>query len=64
MSDGEFDAAAHLKAMEAVIGLEVRPEWRPGVEANIRTAAGMARLVLDFPLADEVEPAGVFEAGR
>jgi hypothetical protein len=64
MSKSEFDAEAHVRHMEAVMGLEIRPEWRAGVVSNVATAARMAALVADFPLPDEVEPAGVFEAGR
>ncbi|BBE74704.1 DUF4089 domain-containing protein [Oharaeibacter diazotrophicus] len=64
MRTPEFDAAAHVAHMEAVVGLEIAPEWRDGVIANVATAQRMAALVLDFPLADDVEPAGNFEAGR
>ncbi len=64
MTDRTFDAAAHVAHMEAVMGLTIEPEWRAGVVANMATAAKMAALVLDFPLDDEIEPAGVYEAGR
>jgi hypothetical protein len=64
MTTFAFDAEAHVRHMEAMLGLDIHPDWRAGVVANVATAAAMAALVTEFPLADEVEPAGVFEAGR
>lgn len=60
----DFDAAAHLAHMESVMGLTVRPEWRAGVEANLKVAARMAEIVMAEPLDDHVEPANTFEADR
>lgn len=64
MTTSAFDAEAHVRHMEAMLGLDIRPDWRAGVVANVATAAAMAALVMEFPLADDMEPAGVFEAGR
>ena len=60
----EFDAAAHRAHMERVMGLQIDPAWRAGVEANLDVAARMAAIVLAEPLDDHVEPAAVFEADR
>jgi hypothetical protein len=48
------DAAAEL------LNLPIDPEYRPGVIANLELIAEIARLVTEFPLAEEVEPAPVF----
>lgn len=64
MTEPVFDPQAHVVHMEGVMGLSIDPAWRPGVVANLATAARMAALVLDFPVEDDVEPAGVYEAGR
>ena len=60
----DFDPDRHMAAMAPLIGLTIDEAWRPGVAANLATAARMAELVLAFPLEDEVEPAGIYEAGR
>lgn len=57
-----FDAEQHLDHLAEIMGLEIRPEWRAGVAANLAVTAAMAALVLNVPLPDEVEPAPVFSA--
>ena len=49
---------AHLPLM----GIAIEAEWRPEIVANLRATANAARLVLEFPLDDELEPAPVFQA--
>jgi len=61
MAMPELDAEAHVAHMAGVMGLEIRPEWREGVVANMRATARAAALVLDFSLDEHVEPASVFE---
>lgn len=51
-----------LEAMAPVLGLSVDAAWRDGVVANLVTLAMMAKLVQDFPLDDELEPAPVYRA--
>ncbi|MBD1545615.1 DUF4089 domain-containing protein [Labrenzia aggregata] len=46
--------------METVIGLTVKDDWRPVVEAHVAATAKAADLVLSFPLDDELEAAPVF----
>lgn len=57
-----FDAEAYAELMARVMGLDVRPDWKPGVVANLRNTHRMASLVLGHRLDDHVEPAFVFEA--
>ncbi len=58
--DDRFDVAAYVTAASDFIGLPLAPAHRPGVIANTERIAGLARLVMEFPLADEEEPATVF----
>lgn len=53
-------AGAVVDAMVPLLGIPMDPEWRAAVVANVKATAAAARLVLDFPLDDEVEPAPVF----
>jgi hypothetical protein len=55
-------ATAIMDAMAPLIGLSIDPDWRDAVAGNIKVVANAARLVLDFPLEDELEPAPVFRA--
>jgi Protein of unknown function (DUF4089) len=62
-SDSEAEvAAAVVDAMAPALGLTVDPAWRGEVIAHWLATARAARLVLAFPLEDELEPAPVFRA--
>jgi hypothetical protein len=54
------ERAASLDAAIRMLGLVVAPEWRAEVLAHMKVTAEAARLVLDFPLDDTVDPAPVF----
>ena len=54
--DGAIDAALLLQ------GVTMAPEWRPAVRASLAAVSAAARLLLEFPLEDEAEPAPVFRA--
>jgi Protein of unknown function (DUF4089) len=58
----EFDASKMAEALAPLLGLELKPEYRAGVKANLETALRMARLLEEVPLSDEAEPAPVFSA--
>ena len=58
--DDHLDAAAFVTAASEFIGLEIAPAHRPGVIANMQRIASLARLVMEFPLSDDNEPAPVF----
>ncbi|MFC7052078.1 DUF4089 domain-containing protein [Hansschlegelia quercus] len=51
---------AHLDAATAALGLSVAPDWRPSVLAHLKATLQAGRLVADFPLDDELDPASVF----
>lgn len=55
-------AGAIVDAMMPLVGIPMAPEWRETVIASVKATAAAARLVLDFPLDDAVEPAPVFQA--
>jgi hypothetical protein len=54
--DAYIDAAAHA------LGLDIRPEWKPAVRANLEATFKLAALVAEKELPDDAEPAPVFEA--
>jgi len=60
--DKPFDAEAVIDAMAPLLGLEIPEAYRPGILANLEVTAGLAALVLEFPLGDHAEPAAVFTA--
>ena len=60
MTDEELDAYIEQAAKLARIPLT--DEMRAQTRANLKTAEKLSRLVLDYPLDDESEPAPVFFA--
>jgi hypothetical protein len=42
--------------------LKIEDAWRPAVRANLEVSLRLARMVDEFPLPDETEPASVFGA--
>ncbi len=52
----------YIDAVAQVLMLTVEAAWRPAVRANLDVTLRLARLVDEFPLPDEAEPAGVFGA--
>ena len=58
----EFDAQAVIDAMAPMIGIEIDPDFREGVAANLKLTVDLAQLVLSFPVEDGDQPAAVFEA--
>ncbi|MDP4027237.1 DUF4089 domain-containing protein [Methylobacterium sp. NEAU 140] len=57
--DAALDAV--VDAMLPLLGLAAEPGWRGPILQNFRMVSGAARLVLEFPLPDELEPAPRFE---
>jgi Protein of unknown function (DUF4089) len=51
-----------IDAMAPVLGLDIAPEHRAGVKANLKTAAKMAAMLEKVPLKDDAEPAPVYRA--
>ena len=51
-----------IEAIGPAVRLEIAPEYRAGVKANLKTAAKMAALLEKAQLKDETEPAPVYRA--
>ena len=54
--DDQIDAASKL------LRLPVKEAWKPAVRANLEVSMRLARMVDEFALTDEAEPASVFSA--
>jgi hypothetical protein len=52
----------YIDAVGKALALPVEEAWKPAVRANLEVSLRLARLVDDFPLPDETEPASVFAA--
>lgn len=52
----------YIDAAAAILDLQIDPAWKPAVRANLDVSLKMSRLVQEFPLPDEIEPAGIYEA--
>jgi hypothetical protein len=61
-TDRPFDPEAVIDAMAPLLGLAIAPDHRPGIVTNLEVTARFARLLLDVPVEDHVEPAPVFVA--
>jgi len=53
---------AFIDAVSASLGLGIDPAWKPAVRANLEVTLRFAKLVDEFPLPDEIEPAEIYEA--
>ncbi|HEY3791783.1 MAG TPA: DUF4089 domain-containing protein [Bradyrhizobium sp.] len=52
----------YIDAVANALALPVEDGWRPAVRANLEVSLRLARLVDEFALPDEIEPASVFAA--
>ena len=52
----------YLDAVARALALPIDEAWRPAVKANLEFSLRIARLVDEFKLPDEIEPASVFAA--
>jgi hypothetical protein len=52
----------YIDAVGKALALPVDESWKPAVRANLAVSLKLARLVDEFPLPDETEPASVFAA--
>ena len=43
--------------------LEIQPEWKPAIRANLEATLRHAALVDEFPLPDDAEQAPIYGAG-
>ena len=52
----------YIDAVGQALALPIEDAWRPAVKANLEVSLRLARLVDEFPLPDETEPASVYTA--
>jgi Protein of unknown function (DUF4089) len=52
----------YIDAVGKALALPMEEAWRPAVLANLEVSLRLARLVDEFPLPDETEPASVYSA--
>lgn len=52
----------YIDAVSKALALPVEDAWRPAVRANLEVSLRLARLVDEFALSDETEPANVYAA--
>jgi hypothetical protein len=56
------DLDAFIDAGTTLLGIPVHPEWRAAIRQHLAVSFDLGRLVLEFPLPDEADPAPVFSA--
>ena len=52
----------YIDAVATALALPVEDAWRPAVRANLEVSLRLARLVDEFRLPDESEPASIYSA--
>jgi hypothetical protein len=52
----------YIDAVSRALALPIDQAWKPSVRANLEVSLRLARLVDEFHLPDETEPASVFAA--
>ena len=52
----------YIDAVGRALGLPIEDAWRPAIRANLEVSLRLAKLVDDYKLPDESEPASVFSA--
>ena len=52
----------YVDAVAKALALPIDAAWKPAVKANLEFSLRIARLVDEFKLPDETEPASVFAA--
>lgn len=62
MSDKPLELDAYVEAAARLLYLPLEPQWMETIRANLEVTMAHARIVEEFTLPDEAEPAFVFEA--
>lgn len=52
----------YIDAVSAALALPIEDAWKPSVRANLDVTLKLARMVDEFPLPDETEPASIYAA--
>ncbi len=60
MAEGSIDD--YIVSVAKALALPIEDAWKPAVRANLEVSLRLAKLVDEFPLPDETEPASVFVA--
>ena len=60
MPEGSIDD--YIASIAKALALPVEDAWWPAVRANLEVSLRLAKLIDEFPLPDEIEPASVFVA--
>ena len=60
MAENSLDE--YIDAVSKALALPVKEAWKPAVRANLEVSMKLARMVDEFALPDEAEPASVFTA--
>jgi hypothetical protein len=60
MDEAALDAL--IDAGTSILGIDIKPEWRPAVLLHLAISLGHAAAVLEAPLSDHLDPAPVFRA--
>jgi hypothetical protein len=53
---------SYIDAVGQALALPIDDAWKPSVRAHLDVSLRLARLVDEFPLPEETEPASVFAA--
>jgi hypothetical protein len=52
----------YIASVAKALALPIEDAWKPAVRANLEVSLRLGKLVDEFPLPDETEPASVFVA--
>ncbi len=62
MTDDVDPLLATIESSAKMLGLSIESAWLPSVRANLEVSLRLARLIDEFPLPDDHEPASIFKA--
>lgn len=62
MADDTDPLLRAIDASAEMLGLTLEPAWLPPVRANLEVSLRLAKLVDEFPLPDDHEPASIYTA--
>lgn len=61
-SDDNDPLLTAIAAASHMLGLKIELAWIPAVRANLEVSLRLGKLVDEFPLPDDHEPASIFKA--
>jgi hypothetical protein len=59
-ADDQNQRDASILAGAQTLGIAIDPAWLPSVRSHLEVALRFARMVDEFPLPDELEPASIY----